>query len=216
MKQFPFPDRITARDELTHDVLYKKIPEEERVRICDEAWQVGVDAARREMAEDPDGNIYELAKANGLQIIRERVDKVSGGLRFFSEYTPNKSRIDVYVLSIRLFAKNNHLTEEEAEELILAHEFFHFLEENKIGDTSQIYTIPRVTIGSLKIGKSGIRALSEIGAHGFARTYWEISHGEAQLSSGNVTSYNNSMEARMIRGKHDADQLMSFMFGKKK
>ena len=36
------------------------------------------------------------------------------------------------------------------------------------------YQVPMLTIGRWKIGATGIRALSEIGAHAFARTYYEF------------------------------------------
>ena len=83
----------------------------------------------------------------------------------------------MYLISIRLFAKENCLTDEEAEELVLAHEYFHFLEEKCIGVVSMHYTIPRLSVGLFQFGKTGVVALSEIGAHGFARTYWDVRHG---------------------------------------
>lgn len=177
MKEFPFPDYMNARDELVHDVLYRRISKPDRERICDDAWNMGAATAQHLLTEHPGCSVYEMAAKDGLKIVRERTDKVSAGLRFFSEYFPKKNSIYMYLLSIRLFAKKNHLTDEEAEELILAHEYFHFLEEKRIGAVSRRYTIPRFIFGSIKIGKSGITALSEIGAHGFARTYWEMRNG---------------------------------------
>lgn len=173
MKRFPFPDRISARDELMRDVLYSKIPQADRDRICDDAWRMGASAARTLLAKHPDCDIDEIAKQDGLEIIRKGIDRVSAGYRVFGEYFPKKNCIYMYLLSIRFFAEKNDLTNGEAEKLIFAHEYFHFLEENRIGRASGLYIIPRIHLGSLKIGSSGIAALSEIGAHGFARTYWE-------------------------------------------
>ncbi len=73
------------------------------------------------------------------------------------------------------------MTRLEAENLILSHEYYHFLEWNKLGLTSRDYQVPMVSIGPLHLGKTGIRALSEIGAHGFAHTYHhllEAQHGK--------------------------------------
>jgi hypothetical protein len=76
--------------------------------------------------------------------------------------------------------KNNALVlgaragEKTAANLILSHEFFHFLECTGLGLTSRMYQVPMIVIGPLKIGRTGIRALSEIGAHGFARTYYDL------------------------------------------
>lgn len=177
MKEFPFPDRMNAKDELVRDVLYGKISQQDRERICDNAWNVGVVTARRLLAEYPGCSICEIAEKTGLKIVRIETDKVSAGMRFFSEYYPKKNDIYVYLLSIRLFAKENRLTDEEAEELVLAHEYFHFLEEKRIGAVSTHYTIPRLSVGLFQFGKTGVAALSEIGAHGFARTYWDVRYG---------------------------------------
>lgn len=216
MKQFPFPDRVASRDELKQDVLYHRIPEEERERICDKAWEVGAAAAQASLVEHPGSTVYEIADAEGLQLVREKIDKVSAGLRFFSEYFPKKKCIYIYELSVRLFAKKNELAYEEAEELILAHEYFHFLEENRIGETSKQYKIPKITIGSWKTGESGIHALSEIGAHGFARTYWDAVHGSVSGAGGQGTVRNATMNVRMAQGKQEAEKMLNFMFGKRK
>ena len=58
--------------------------------------------------------------------------------------------------------------------LILSHEYYHYLEMNEIGLASRDYLVPMVQIGPLKLGKTGIRALSEVGAHAFARKYYEL------------------------------------------
>lgn len=177
MDEFPFPDRANAGNELTRDVLYRRISPPEHTRLCEDAWNIGAAAAQDLLAAYPGFSIYEMAEKEGLKIIREQTDKVSAGFRFFSEYFPKKNCIHMYLLSIALFAQKNHLTNGEAEELILAHEYFHFLEVNRIGTVSGRYTIPRFSLGPIRIGKSGIPALSEIGAHGFARTYWQTRYG---------------------------------------
>ena len=38
MKEYPFPDEVSAREELKRDVLYHCIPEEDRLKICAQAW----------------------------------------------------------------------------------------------------------------------------------------------------------------------------------
>jgi len=72
-----------------------------------------------------------------------------------------------------LLAVASGLPVAQAEELILAHEYFHCLECPKIGLTSKQYVVPTLKIGRLVLMTSGIRALSEIAAHGFARTFHE-------------------------------------------
>ena len=75
---------------------------------------------------------------------------------------------------MNLWAQQNKMTRMEAENLILSHEYYHFLEWNKLGLTSRDYQVPMISIGPLRLGKTGIRALSEIGAHGFAHTYHQL------------------------------------------
>lgn len=173
MEQFPFPDKFTAREELPRDVVYGRIPSEKRNSVCDDAWETGVRTAEELFAQYPGMGIYSLFQVHGLEIVREDVDKVSAGFRFFSEYDPKKNQVFIYVRSVGLFADKNGLTEQRAEELILAHEFYHFLEENKIGKTSERYILPILSLGPIKIGSTGVRSLCEIGAYGFAKTYWD-------------------------------------------
>ncbi len=82
--------------------------------------------------------------------------------------------MNLYLKSIELWAKENSLDLRSAENLILSHEFYHFLEWTKLGLTSRLYQVPMIQLGKLKFGHTGIRALSEIGAHAFAGTYRDL------------------------------------------
>ncbi len=170
---YPFPDRVRSRNELRNDILYEKIPEKDRVWICDAAWNMGVQTAEKLMNGYPDVDIYQLVSQYELDVVHQQGEKISAGYCFFGEFAPKEKRIYLYRAAVQRFAANNSMTEKEAEELILAHEFYHFLEENIIGKTSERYQIPVLSLGRIRIGKCGVKALSEIGAHGFARTYWE-------------------------------------------
>lgn len=172
MRDFPFPDRIESREELKRDVLYDKIPEEDRIRICDAAWETGVKAAAELGREYPGKKIDKIMELEGIKIVYKSKDCVAGGIRYFSEYFSGKREIVMYVKSIEKWANSNGVSKCQAMELILAHEFYHHLECNSIGLTSQLYMLPTIKIGKLSVGRSGIRALSEIGAHGFSRTYY--------------------------------------------
>jgi hypothetical protein len=94
-----------------------------------------------------------------------------GNMRYFSDYLSGRRQIRLYSRSIALWAEQNQLDEPSARNLILSHEYYHFLECTSLGLTSRLYQVPMFVIGPLKIGRTGIRALSEIGAHAFARTY---------------------------------------------
>lgn len=173
MRVYPFPDKIASREELGRDLLYRKIDPKDLTAIADRAWETGVAAAQTALAEHPGQDIYAVAQAEGLTIDHRDVDKVSGNVRYFSEYYAGRKTIFIYDDSVRKWAEANRLTQSAAEELILSHEIFHHFECTRLGQTSRQYTVPQVELGPLKLGKAGIRALSEIGAHGFSYAWYE-------------------------------------------
>lgn len=172
---FPFPGRELADQELTYDMCYAKIQEEDRAVIVESAWQKGCRAAEKVFAEE-NGNMdfAEIVRESGLKLVEKDIDYVVGGQRYFSDYISGKKCINLYVRSVKKWAEQNKLTYKQAVNLILSHEYFHFLEVTKLGLTSREYQVPMVRFGKIVIGKTGIHALSEIGAHGFARTYYDL------------------------------------------
>lgn len=173
MKNFPFPDRVSSREELKRDILYRRIPAEERTAICDTAWDIGVRTAKTILKKSKN-DIRGIIASHKLDIKWEDTDKVVGNIRFFGEYLVNKNLIVMYTQSIAKWAKENGISNRQAQDLILAHEFFHFLEVSKIGSVSDQYSIPVLKIGSRVLLYGSIKALSEIGAHGFSRTYFDL------------------------------------------
>jgi len=181
----PFPDKELAQQELTYDACYDKIAEKDKERIVEEAWQKGVSAALDIWKKhNGETDFFKIATESKLVCERVDIDYIVGKQRYFSDYISGQNKINFYIKSIALWAQQNHLTQLQAENVILSHEYFHFLEWNALGLTSKIYQVPMLQIGKLKIGKTGIRALSEIGAHAFSRTYYdlikkeEINHAE--------------------------------------
>ena len=168
----PFPGLDLAEKELSYDYCYKKILPEDRSRIVKMAWERGEAAARDIFAKhNGEANFFEIAAESGLSWELVDKDNVVGNIRFFSEYLSAKKRISLYSRSISIWANENKLDEKTALNLILSHEYFHFLECTGLGMTSKLYLVPMLIIGPFKIGRTGIRALSEIGAHAFAHTY---------------------------------------------
>ncbi len=177
----PFPGRELAQQELSYDLCYDRIPEQDRERIVEMAWQKGCDAARRVFQEQNGStDFFAIARASGLKLLEKDVDYVAGGQRYFSDYISGQSVVNLYVKSIDLWAQQNGMDRRTAENLILSHEYFHFLEWTKLGLTSRDYQVPMLRLGPLSIGKTGIRALSEIGAHAFARTYYELAQQQEE------------------------------------
>lgn len=199
MRAFPFPDRIGSREELMKDILYKKIPKEDCDRIADRAWETGVRAANCLLQSNAGKSIEQIALDEGLKVEHKEKDNVVGNVRYFSEYYSGLKKIILYDYSIKKWSKANSLTIKEANELILSHEIYHHLECTKLGLTSDQYTVPMLKIGRFKMGKSGIRTLSEIGAHGFSRTYYEA---RGRMSNCKGVNNNNLLTNHAI---NDAD-----------
>ena len=120
----PFPGRELADQELTYDVCYAKILPQDRVKYGGET------------------DFFKIAADSGL--VCECVDKdyISGNQRYFSDYISGQSRIHLYLGAIRLWAQENGMTLETAQNVILSHEYFHFLEWTKLGLTSREYQVP--------------------------------------------------------------------------
>jgi len=173
--RFPFPGRELADQELTYDPCYGKIPEADRPVIVEKAWQKGVAAAQM-VFERENGSLdfHTIARKSGLKLTEVPKDYIVGKQRYFSDYISGQKQINLYSGSIQKWADQNELEYADAVNLILSHEYYHYLEMNEIGLASREYLVPMVTIGPLKLGKTGIRALSEVGAHAFARKYYEL------------------------------------------
>jgi hypothetical protein len=171
----PFPSKQLAHQELTYDPCYSKIPIKDRQPIVESAWEKGEQAAL--MTYEKYGGSYdfnEIAVKSGLTVKMKNADYIVGNQRYFSDYISGRNLLILYLGSIQKWAESNSLDLPTAVNMIISHEYFHFLEWTSLGLTSREYTVPMLTIGKLKLGKTGIRALSEIGAHAFAHTYFHL------------------------------------------
>lgn len=174
---FPFPDKTLALKELKDDPASCSLSEEECFKALDAAWSFGEKTADKIWAETGhEREIRNVLKDRGVKVISIDSDNVICGRRYFSVYETGNDEIRIYTVAVRLWAEKNGIDYETAVDLILCHEFFHYLEANEIGFASKLVSLPIIRIGKYSIGKKGIRALSEIGAHAFARTYFGLSN----------------------------------------
>ena len=179
MKTFPFPSKEVAFDELKADPMYQKLLRSgvDTDAAVERAWATGVEAAEQFFRETGgETDFPAIAARMGLPIQRSDADNVIAGRRYFSEYLSNRKEMILYMGSIRKWADSNEMTVDEATNLILSHELFHHLENTRIGFTSKQVSVPMLEIFGFKLGTTGVRALSEIGAHAFARTYDELAN----------------------------------------
>ena len=184
--RFPFPTKELARKELLWDRFVARISEEDKERVIDLAWSKGERAAHMVFEEsNGQSDFFQICKDAGMTIIKKDIDCVYGNQRYFSDYVSGTKEITLYEQSCALWAKQNHLEVHEAQNLILMHEFFHVLETTRLGLTSKEYLVPLCTIGPFKLGKTGIHALSEIAAHAFTNTYYELLHNVSGTGGNN-------------------------------
>ena len=184
--RFPFPTRELALKELSWDRFVARIPEEDKEHVIDLAWSKGERAAHMVFEEsNGQSDFFKICKDAGMTIIKKDIDCVYGNQRYFSDYVSGTKEITLYEQSCELWAKQNQIEPHEAQNLILMHEFFHVLETTQLGLTSKEYTVPLITIGPLKLGKTGIHALSEIAAHAFTNTYYGLLHNVSDTGGNN-------------------------------
>lgn len=175
---YPFPDRENSMCLLQADPCYGKIPVSQVERVFEEAWQTGVREAERFMKSYCTGNVFamtEILKDMGFTLDIQDMDYVMGRYRYFCEYYPEKKMVSIYQKSIALWAEKNNMDYDTAQDIILAHEYFHYLETSQIGLVSRHCLVPMLQIGKLSLGKTGVAALSEVGANAFANTYYVAS-----------------------------------------
>ena len=184
--RFPFPTQELARKELLWDRFVSRIPEKDKERIVDLAWSKGERAAHMVFKEsNGQSDFFQICKDAGMTIKKKDIDCVYGNQRYFSDYVSGTKEITLYEKSCALWAQQNQLEVHEAQNLILMHEFFHVLETTRLGLTSKEYTVPLITIGPFKLGKTGIHALSEIAAHAFTNTYYGLLHNISDTGGDN-------------------------------
>lgn len=154
---------------LRRDPCFGKIDANAVDRAFDAAWKIGSEEGGRFVAECK-GNfdICERLQEYGVSITTEDADCVIGNMRYYCEFISKKKAIVVYRKSVELWAEENAVSYLDALNVILAHEYFHYLEETKLGWVSKKCEVPMLVFGRWKLGKTGVAALSEIAANAFA------------------------------------------------
>lgn len=176
MKQYPFPDKESSMQILLTDYMIHKIPKDKIRDVFEMAWAVG-EAQAEQFLEQYRKNelpaMLDILKKDQVKITCEDVDNVLGKYRYFCEYLSGKNQLTIYKKSVKLWSEHNEMSYENGLNLILYHEYFHYLEQNQIGMLSARYQVPILKIGPICVGKTGVPALSEIGANAFAWVCWE-------------------------------------------
>lgn len=170
IKKFPFPNKEDSIQELYRDVVFKKIESDKVQEIFEDAWSVGDREGELFLERDPDAahDMLTFLKKQGVTILKKDIDYVLGNQRYFCEFMSQQNVIKIYEKSVALWCKENDLEYEEGLNMILCHEYFHYLEWNVIGQTSKRHQVYMVKIGPFHFGSTGVPSLSEIAANAFA------------------------------------------------
>ena len=169
--RFPFPCKEEAILKLRQDYAFGKIPPDSIDAIIDDAWTTGETAAEEFLKEhnyDTNIDFISILREEGFVIHSVDEDFVYGNVRFFADVLPKGRKITIYTKSVKLWAEQNFFSFLQAQNIILMHEFFHYLEFSRYGYTSKHFSVPMLKLFGLEIGSTGIAALSEIAADAFA------------------------------------------------
>lgn len=157
MMKYPFPNKENSMQDLKNDYMFPKIAPEKVDEVFEDAWAVGLQAAK------------DFLREQGFRIQVKDIDYVLGDRRYFCEYFSRQKIIKIYRKSVELWCRENGYSYEDGCNLILCHEYFHHMEWHEIGMTSKRCLVPMVKIGCLRLGKTGVPALSEVAANAFAQ-----------------------------------------------
>jgi hypothetical protein len=143
--------------------------------LLEDAWNIGQNEADKFLGDHKsEARLFmpDILVREGFKIFYINEDYIVGKRRYFCEYLSEKNTIKVYQKSVRLWCDSNGLDYEQGLSILLAHEYFHYLEWHRIGLTSKRYQVPMLKFGRWQIGKTGVAALSEIAANAFSYKYY--------------------------------------------
>lgn len=166
-------DTILAFCELEQDLLYDRIQEEKRREYVVASLQIG----REKAIEYCGKNIFEIYKKHGISIVYHEGTKGTMGvmLRGQAVMSAQEKKVELYRSSIESLANNSNigavegLSYEQALQIHLAHEFFHYLEFMEGKTVAE--ELPPVLLPKLFVWKryGRINRCSEISAHAFVK-----------------------------------------------
>lgn len=170
-----FSDEFLAYLELKQDLLFHKIPAEDIWNYLEKSLAIGKNFASELNSKD----IFELYAESDIKIKEEKHDGVFYKMQMRAQFESDRkgnNLVYLYEKSIAQLAEANKLGLKEMKRIILAHEYFHYLEEKS---ESHVYD-QFAPIESAKIlgfsQKAHIRRTSEIAANAFAKHLLNLKH----------------------------------------
>ena len=161
---------VLAFLELARDEVFRKLPEEEKSRLVKEVLAIGDEAASWVMTEYGTNDPRKIAVKMGVRIFGEEKKSLNR-----SEYRREKKEI---AISRKFHEKL--LREVQSKELsdrllklVVAHELFHHLEAERIGEVYKRYKFTVWKIGPF-VREKQIRSLSDVAAQAFTQSLLDL------------------------------------------
>ncbi|MDF2587059.1 MAG: hypothetical protein K0S41_900 [Anaerocolumna sp.] len=171
-------DEILGLWELSNDLLYHKIPKEKINYYISASLDAGKETAKLYQGK----NIFELCKEHQITIEYVKESKKNYGVSFRAQTEMDKSGVKIWIYegSLKELSLNSSykgrkaISYEEALNIHLAHEFFHYTEYiNHSFVSDRLDEIVRLKL-PLLTKKSHIQRCSEIAAHKFAKEMLQL------------------------------------------
>lgn len=165
-----------------------KFSEDKKLELIGKANECGRKYAKKIRKENGDITVYEIAKNLGIEVDYPQRPNGGGNIIFAQFVNPNKVTVfkDSVNKAFDLIEKENLedlFNNVNIEEILLAHEIFHYIEENNGKNMfTQTETIRLWKLGNFK-NDSNIVCLSEIAGMAFAKELLNLKYSPYILDS---------------------------------
>lgn len=168
-------DEFLAFLELKQDLFYDKIPKDEIPYFVRESLQFGSQKAHQLNFAD----VQQLYTDANIRIREETHNGVFFKVELRAQFESDRKgnhQVYLYQASIQKLAAANHLSADQMKDIVLAHEYFHYLEEQNQQHLSEMLA----SVETMKIlswtRTVKIRRASEIAANAFAKELLRLEH----------------------------------------
>lgn len=166
-------DEVWGLYAFRRDPIRGKFTKEEKTTLVNQAIACGREKALQIKKDKTWQSVYELATQLGLKV--EYPDRpVGGGHIIFAQFV-NPNVITIYKDSIDKAEKCDALQGIQVEQIVLAHEIFHYIEEQDENIFTRTEKIRLWKIGPFK-NDSNIVCLSEIAGMAFAKELLDLEY----------------------------------------
>ena len=170
-----FCDEFLAYLEIKQDLLFYKIPTQQLPYYVHSALRIGQQLGQSFKGQDPRGLLQEHQIAIDPQQGDGSFFKVTFRAQFETD-AKGKNHVLLYESSIKELAEANKLSLAEMEDVVLAHEFFHYLEfQQGVLVPDQLEPFESFRLGRLT-RKARVQRTSEIAANRFTKEVLGLPH----------------------------------------